>query len=464
MRVQKTLAYSDENEIVKIFSDGKTAVEFLNENHNEIDIVIMDFQIAGGLMGKDLIKKIKEINICLQIIVITKMTLNINDYDFAQKLLDSGAFWYCTKFPNDIKELIYQPTDFIISVKNAFEKKKLVEAQQKSNTKFSNEIEKILDANKLLGDSSEINKVKKIISHYAQSDGNVLIEGESGTGKELAAINLHYLSKRKFDNFVTVNCAGIPKDLLESELFGFEKGAFTGADKAKKGLLEIADGGTVFFDEIGELTLSAQVKLLRFLESGDIEKIGRQKRISVDVRVIAATNRDLLNMTDAGEFREDLFFRLNVFPVKIPPLRERRSDIVILLKHFLGKYAKEFNVEVPQLSREQIHKLNSLEWKGNVRELRSVAQRMLLVPLSEDENDPLSFMLENLTSRNNPSTNLNSFIAVDEIISLKDFRQKSVKEYVRFVRKNSSTDIEAATKLGISASNYSRLVSTLELK
>ncbi|MDP3684255.1 MAG: sigma 54-interacting transcriptional regulator, partial [Ignavibacteria bacterium] len=274
-RVQNTIKpFSDQIKIGKIVSDGKGALELLKEKGERFDLVIMDFQIAGGLMGEELIHKIKEVDSALQIIVVTKMTINISDYAFANKLMKAGAFWYCTKYPGDIEEFIYQPTDFIISIFNAFEKRKLELERLRVNQKLVRNVEEILEQKRMVGQSPEIVKLKEQIAKCAQSTINVLIRGASGTGKELVAYNIHYHSARNLENFVIINCGSLPHDLVESELFGYEKGAFTGADKKKLGLFEVANNGTIFLDEVTELPLAAQVKLLRVIQDGEIEKIG----------------------------------------------------------------------------------------------------------------------------------------------------------------------------------------------
>ena len=219
------------------------------------------------------------------------MTINITDYEFANKLIKAGAFWDCTKYPGDIDEFIYQPTDFIMSIINAKQKCILEREWNKSNKKLLKNVEDILGSKRIIGQSEVIKGLKNEIGKYSQSDFNILIHGASGTGKELVAYNIHYNSARKFENFVPINCGSLPHDLVESELFGYEKGAFTGAEKKKQGLFEIADKGTIFLDEVTELPLNMQVKLLRVIQEGEIDKIGRTNKVKVDVRIIAASNK-----------------------------------------------------------------------------------------------------------------------------------------------------------------------------
>ena len=292
-RVKNTIRlFGDQLELIDVVSNGADAIEIIRAKDN-FDIIIMDYQIAGGLRGEELIRKIKDVDDTIQIIVITKLTINISDFNFAKSLVKAGAFWYCTKYPGDIEEYIYQPTDFLMSILNAYEKRKLELHRRNSNLKLIKNVEDILFSKRIISASESMEKLKNDIQRYAESEINILISGASGTGKELVANNIHYRSKRKFENFVPINCGSIPADLIESELFGYEKGAFTGANVAKLGLFELANNGTLFLDEVAELPLNAQVKLLRVIQDGEIEKIGRTKRIKVNVRIFAATNKDL---------------------------------------------------------------------------------------------------------------------------------------------------------------------------
>jgi DNA-binding NtrC family response regulator len=259
-RVRNTLRPFDHQiEIRDVVSNGDSAIELLEQHHEHYDVVIMDLQIAGGTMGEALIRAIKRIEPSRQIIVITKMTVNITDFDFANRILQAGAFWYCTKYPSDIEDYIYQPTDFILSIFNAYQRKRLESEKSRSEKKLLRNVEGMLSRTKILGVSEQIQKIRAQIKQLAVTDATVLISGPSGTGKELVAINIHYESKRKLENFVTINCGSIPDELIESELFGYEKGAFTGANANKRGLFEQANHGTIFLDEVAELPLVAQV-------------------------------------------------------------------------------------------------------------------------------------------------------------------------------------------------------------
>jgi two-component system nitrogen regulation response regulator NtrX len=233
----------------------------------------------------------------------------------------------------------------------------------------------------IIGDCPAVERMREQIRRVAPSNGRVLITGENGSGKELAALAIHSLSRRANGPFVKLNCAAIPKDLLESELFGHEKGAFTGAVAAKKGRLELADGGTLFLDEIGDLALEAQAKLLRALETGELERVGGTRTAKVDVRLLAATNKDLAAAVRGGEFREDLYFRLNVLPVVVPPLRERKADVARLAQHFLDRFAEAEGRGRVTLADDARELLEEYHWPGNVRELRNLMERaVVLVP------------------------------------------------------------------------------------
>ena len=231
----------------------------------------------------------------------------------------------------------------------------------------------------IVGDCPAVDRMREQIRRVAPSNGRVLITGENGAGKELAALAIHALSKRSGGAFVKLNCAAIPKDLLESELFGYEKGAFTGAVASKKGRLELADGGTLFLDEIGDLALDAQAKLLRALETGEIERLGGTRTAKVDVRLLAATNKDLAAAVKAGDFREDLYFRLNVLPVAVPPLRERKADIGPLASHFLERFAGAEGRSAMTLADDARELLEEYHWPGNVREMRNLMERAVVL-------------------------------------------------------------------------------------
>lgn len=459
--------FSEIIHISKIVSNGRDTIDMLMEKKDKFDVVIMDFQIAGGLMGEQLIQKIKEIDSTLQIIVITKMTINLSDFNFANKLLKAGAFWYCTKYPGDIEEYIYQPTDFVISIFNAHEKSRLERERLKSNQKFIRNIDDILSQKKIIGESAPIMKLKDDIKKYSESNVNILIKGPSGTGKEIVAYNIHYNSPHKFENFVPINCGSLPNDLIESELFGYEKGAFTGADKKKPGLFEIANHGTVFLDEVTELPLSAQVKLLRVIQEGEIEKIGRTEKIKVDVRIVAATNRNIEEEVRAKRFREDLYYRLNVVSICVPPLKQRKSDIPHLINYFMAKMSCDMRKEKPQIDQSAWEVLIDYDWPGNVRELVNVVQRFFFTDDNIITHLQAKLILGNFEmfgSSMSSSLSGIEFSTEGEVIPLKQMETIVREKYFIFVRQNSSSDTDAAKKLGLAPSNYYRMAKELGLK
>jgi Nif-specific regulatory protein len=253
------------------------------------------------------------------------------------------------------------------------------EQLKEENKRLRNELEKKYRINRIIGNSNKMREVFQMISQVSKSNATVLIRGESGTGKELVANAIHYNSLRAKNPFVKINCAAIPSNLIESELFGHEKGAFTGAVNLKKGKFELAHKGTIFLDEIGSVDLDVQVRLLRVLQEKEIERVGGYETIKTDVRVMAATNKNLEKAVDDGSFRGDLYYRLNVFPIYMPPLRERKTDILLLADHFLEKYAKENHKEISRLSTPAIDMLMRYHWPGNVRELENCIERAVLL-------------------------------------------------------------------------------------
>ncbi|UCH66129.1 MAG: sigma-54-dependent Fis family transcriptional regulator [Ignavibacterium sp.] len=465
-RIKKTLeAFSAQIRIEKIVADGSTALEMLSSDEFEFDIVIMDYQITGGIRGEELIRKLKGIDPCIQIIVITKMTVNITDYSFADKLIQAGAFWYCTKYPGDIEEYIYQPTDFILSIFNAYQKKVFEKERLKSNEKIEKNINDILNLRRLIGESESIVKIKADIEKCASSDVPTIISGDSGTGKELVAYNIHYQSKRKYENFVPINCGSLPHDLVESELFGYEKGAFTGAHIEKPGLFELANNGTIFLDEITELPLAAQVKLLRVIQDGQLEKLGRTENVKVNVRIISATNKNIEEEVKAKRFREDLYYRLNVVSLSIPPLRERKEDILLLLDHFLTEISIDMGKEKPRIDDDAAQFFYNYSWPGNVREIKNVVQRLLF---SGDNRINLEVATRStgMTSTVHDKNEFNSisFPKPYDIISLKEMERLVREKYFAYVRETSSSDTEAAKKLGLAPPNFHRMCKELGLK
>src|SRR5207253_1914860 len=255
------------------------------------------------------------------------------------------------------------------------ERKRLLD----ENVHLKHELQQKYDFSNLIGTSGPMRQAYEQIAQVARTNTTVLIRGESGTGKELIAHAIHYNSPRKHKPFVKVSAAALPDTLIESELFGYEKGAFTGAQTRKKGRFELAEGGTLFLDEIGDLNVSTQIKLLRALQEREFERLGGTETVKVNVRLIAATNKDMEQAIAGGQFREDLYYRLNVFAIFMPPLRERKSDVLLLADHFLEKYAREHGKSIKRISTPAIDMLASYHWPGNVRELENIVERAVLV-------------------------------------------------------------------------------------
>jgi transcriptional regulator with GAF, ATPase, and Fis domain len=307
----------------------------------------------------------------------------------------------------------------------------------------------------LVGDGARMKDIYQLLGKIARADSTVLIEGESGTGKELAARALHRNSERASRPFVAINCAAIPEQLLESDLFGHERGAFSGAVSQKKGRLEVADNGVVFLDEIGELAPNLQVKLLRVLQEREFERVGGTHPIKVDIRLIAATNRDLNQAVRIGQFRQDLYYRLAVVKMTMPPLRDRKEDIPMLTRHFVQKYAKRCNVKAKPVSREAMAALASYEWPGNVRELENAIERAMVLGSSD------SILLEDL-----PESLLEQEPAGEATegkyhASLKEHKKELIIDAVVHTRGNY---VEAAASLGVHPNYLHRLIRNLGLK
>ena len=326
-----------------------------------VDVVLLDMRMPG-MSGLDVLQKMHEEGIATPVIMLTAF----GNVSSAVESMKIGAWDYLTK-PTDNDELL-------AVVKKAAEHVRLT----RENRDLKKQINQLRET-RIIGNSPEIRKVVELIEQVGPSEANVLILGESGTGKELVAQQLHEQSARCNGPLVKVNCAALPENLLESELFGYVRGAFTGAAQDKPGRFQLAGGGTLFLDEIGELPLTLQAKILRALQERIVEPLGGVTPISIDVRFVAATNRDLPAMIAAGKFREDLYYRLNVLEIRIPPLRERSEDIPLLVDYLLDKLGRKNNRPIRTVSREFLDALGRHEWRGNVRELENVLERALIL-------------------------------------------------------------------------------------
>lgn len=342
-----------------------TLEEALSKVGSTVDAVVVDLRLPDG-DGIELLRVVKERHPFTPVVVITAY----GTIEKAVASIKEGAYDFLQK-PFDVEQLLN-------ILRRALKERDLRQENLSIKAQFRSQFEEPI----LVGKSEAWLKVLESIELVASLKTTVLIKGESGTGKELVARAIHFKSQRARYPFITINCPAVPKDLLESEFFGHEKGAFTGATETKPGKFELANRGTVFLDEIGDLEINLQAKLLRVLEYGEFERVGGIKPIKVDVRVIAATNKDLEAEIEKGRFREDLFFRLNVFPIRIPPLRERKEDILPLAEYFIGVYAKELKRQVPILSEEMKAFLLSSDWRGNVRELKNTIERAMILSKS----------------------------------------------------------------------------------
>ena len=350
---------SDEDSSFEIHeaSDGKKGLDLIK--NDSYDLVLCDIKMPK-VDGIELLQRTRKTNSTIPFIMLT----GHGNIETAVESMKLGAYDFISK-PPDLNRLIN-------SVRNALEKKELIAENKILRKKVAKKYE-------IIGNSKSIMEIHAIIDKVAKTEARVLITGESGTGKELVAHNIHEKSSRAKSPFIEVNCAAIPSELIESELFGHLKGSFTSAVKDREGKFEAANNGTIFLDEIGDMSLAAQAKVLRALEENKIQRVGSQKDISVDVRVLAATNKDLKKEIDDGNFREDLYHRLAVIVIKVPELSKRKSDIPVLVDHFSNIISKEQGIETKKFSKDSLKLLEDYNWSGNVRELRNVVERLIIL-------------------------------------------------------------------------------------
>jgi len=417
--------------------DGKYAIEAIKAKN--YDILLLDLNMRE-VQGEEVLKFINDSGYNIQVIILSAQS----DMKKAIQCIKNGAYDYINK-PYEFEELV-------ITVNRAIEHRNLLV----TTVLLSKEISK-KHSEKIIGDSKSLHRVLNLANKAAQSDSNVLVEGETGTGKELFAEYIHKQSARKDKPFVVINCASLPDQLIESELFGHEKGAFTDAKSTKQGLVEIAHGGTLFLDEIGELSLTLQPKLLRFLENGEYRRIGGVTNLNSNVRVIGATNRNLLEEADSKNFRKDLLFRLNVITLTIPPLRDRREDIIILANFFLSSKSP---VRSPKkLSIEATQMLEEYDFTGNVRELEHIIERAIIFAegdyiTPEDLNLPNAAVYKNISARG----------IVDipsEILSMEDLEKWHIAKVLDANRWDRTV---TANQLGISPKTLYTKIKKYELK
>ncbi|OGF44949.1 MAG: hypothetical protein A2452_08695 [Candidatus Firestonebacteria bacterium RIFOXYC2_FULL_39_67] len=405
---------------------GKEALKILDEI--EVDIVLLDIMMPD-MDGLEVLEKIKEKDPSIEVVMITAT----KTVETAVKAMKLGAYDYLVK-PVD-------KDDILLSIRRIVNKRNL----EKENLILRSEISLIYNISNMIGVSAEMQEVFKTIEKVSGSDSTVLLCGESGVGKELVARNIHSNSLRKDKSFVAVNCAAIPNELVESELFGHEKGAFTSANTANIGKFEFANEGTIFLDEASSLSMNVQAKLLRVLQEREFTRVGGNKVVKVDVRIISSTNYDLQKAVQEKTFREDLYYRLNVVPVNIPSLRERKDDIIPLAMHFLQEFNSKQHKKIKGFSDDALRLLTSYNWPGNIRELKNLVERFVVMVDSEliDVSD---FPLELLTNSGSGGL-MNSG---KELKLLKDMVDEVEKEYIfKCLKKNNFNQTKTAKDLGI---------------
>jgi DNA-binding NtrC family response regulator len=403
------------------------------------DVVLLDIMLPG-IGGVETLKEIKSRYPDLPVIMLSAQ----GKVDVAIETLKLGATDYFSK-----------PVDFAkleISIKNAIQTHDLA----REVSRLREAVGKPVHFENIISDNGAMQEVFKLVQKVMDNDICVLVLGESGTGKELIARAIHYNGTRKKEPFVVVNCASIPHDLLESELFGHEKGAFTGAHQRRIGKFEQASGGTLFLDEIGELDLSLQAKLLRVIQSKQFERVGGNETLTTDVRLVSATNRDLVKMVSQKMFREDLYFRLATFPIMLPPLRDRRSDILVLAEHFLKKFASEVGKTDLGFSRKALKLLYEYAWPGNIRELENAIQRAVLMAdgAAITERD-LPMAVVTFGSHEDSSSNSPLSFGTDHVRSMDKMKEESLRQALAAT---SGNIVEAARKLKIGRATMYRLM------
>ena len=415
----------DEGYEVLVAGDGLEALKILEEH--PIDLVLLDVWLPGK-GGIDVLKEIVENYTGIQTVMIS----GHGSIDLAVKALKLGAFDFVEK-PLSLDRVL-------TIVSNALEMGSLRKENQELRSRLTEE-------DQLIGQSRAINEVRNIIRQAAGSDARIMITGENGTGKELVAREIHRKSERSEKPFIEVNCAAIPDNLIESELFGHEKGSFTGAVQQRRGKFELADGGSLFLDEVADMSLSAQAKVLRVIQEMTFQRIGGEKTIEVDVRIIVATNKDIQEEVRHGRFREDLFFRLNVIPVTVPPLRERPEDVPLLLTHFLKEFSGEGTAR--RFSEEALEYLPLHNWPGNVRELKNFVERISIMSSAEEISleEVKEYLDEGPKGGEDP---LESYLEM----GLTEARDAFERDYlVQKLRENGNNISRTAQQLGIYPSN-----------
>jgi DNA-binding NtrC family response regulator len=404
--IRKVLSATLEKEGYQVLTarDGEEAIALLGKG--DVQVVVTDLKMPKA-DGLEVLRYVQKNNPGTPVIVITAF----GTVDNAVDALKNGAFDYITK--------PFEKSDLIRTISKAVKTESL--ARKDFRARPGDE-----ERYRIIGQTRQMKEIYDVIEKVADTPSTVLIMGESGTGKELIAAALHYNSSRRNRSFIKINCAAIPRELMESELFGYEKGAFTGAVGSKPGRFELADGGTLFLDEIAEVPVDMQVKLMRAIQESEFEHVGGVHTIQVDVRLVVATNRDLQKEVEEGRFREDLYYRLNVVPIHLPPLRERKEDIPLLVEHFIDKFNTKLNRKIEKVSEEALNLVVNYQWPGNIRELENVIERCIL--FSEGPEIGAENLPEQLIER---SSSVPSAVTMSADASMKDIVKQATAELER---------------------------------
>ncbi len=420
---------------VEVFDNSEDALRKL---HLKPDLFLLDIMLPG-LDGLATLKRIKQYDENLPVIILSAQ----GSVEVAVEALRFGAYDY---FPKPIDTQRLEP-----AIKNAIKQYDLT--RELENLKV--DVQREYSFDNLISADNKMQDVFKLVSKVLTNDITVLIHGESGTGKELIARAIHYNGKRKDKPFVVINCASIPRELLESELFGHERGSFTGAHQKKLGKFELAKEGTLFLDEVGELEMLLQAKLLRVIQEKEFERVGGTEVIKTDVRIISATNRDLKQAVEQKEFREDLYYRLNSFPIYIPPLRHRKGDILVLAHHFLDTFNKKLSKNIKGFSKKALKLIYEYNWPGNIREMENTIERCLIITEKDiiDVSDLPPHLRSSEPILNNDFNG--GFFSDDEIIPFEKLKEESIKHALKVTKGNI---VEAAKKLQLGRATIYRLM------
>ncbi|MCC7431321.1 sigma-54-dependent Fis family transcriptional regulator [bacterium] len=425
---------------VQTFENGKKFLEFFTKEMIYPDVILLDLMMPE-VNGIAVLGKMKEIAPEIPVIVISAQNL----IETAVQAMHLGAYDYVSKPIDDFDK-------FEILIRNAIK-----------NSNLSKEVKRLKDLvsekfnfSNILSQSPKMEKVFSLMEKTLSNDVTVALYGESGTGKELIAKAIHYNSNRKNEPFVVINCTAIPKDLLESELFGHEKGSFTGAIAQKIGKFEHANNGTIFLDEIGDMSIELQAKLLRVLQTREFQRVGGNDTIKTNLRIISATNKDLRDEVKKGIFREDLFYRLTTFPINLPPLRERKEDIPLLAEYFVNKFCKKFDFPIKKISKNALKNLVNYDWNGNIRELENMIERCVLISneIITEEDLPIEDYHQKIKTQNISSL-FENLQSLSEVPDFEFIKEKALEVAYKLSDKNIS---EAAKALGLGRATFYRLM------